>query len=211
MLTRIKENIWKRHTGIILKFTVGENPDISTNDSELTFELINNASELAKFYRKVGRNDLKEYVIKKHIQQGAKFFCAKINGIVVACNAIFSGEISFDSFSFWTLREKRDMNVLFDETSVYSALIVVDPLYRRQHVYSRLAEYILIYYLNSNIKNIVLITGISNAPMLHTSMQLKGRLIGIVETTRILHFMVKRKVWFMDTKEKCWTNNISTK
>lgn len=209
MITQIKENIWKRHIGIILKIDIRDSNDMIILDNEYTFEQCCNSIEIAEFYYTMGNNYLDVNMVNNYIQKDVKFFCVKHSGKIIACNVIFAGEISFRSLSFWTLKEKRNMKVLFDDMSIYSGFVVVDPLYRGRHLYKKLIEYILMYYSKSNVKNLVLITGATNATMLHASMKLKGRVIGIVEIRRILRYIINRKEWYMDYNEVCWSNIIS--
>lgn len=203
----IRDAFYKRHVGLILSCNIKDymafnKNNIPVNHNKYKFQISKDVEQIYNFYQKMGRSSITREKISEWLQDGHHCWLAILDGKVVGGLWIFFGQVTINTLSLRVLSKNK--TIMFDKDTGYRGYVIIDPNYRGQGIYKLLNDYIMhYYYKNESIENILLITGVSNGPVIRTIMNSYGRLVGIVEVRNIMGKVVRKEL-FIDQKEKTW-------
>src|SRR5699024_8021971 len=95
-----------------------------------------------------------------------------------------------------------------NEDTIYACYIIIDQKYRGNNLSKDLLKYVMRYYLKyTNFKNIILITGGSNVPMITITQELGGMIIGISRVVNFIGLKIRNEI-FLNNKLKKWKDAV---
>ncbi|WP_143469643.1 GNAT family N-acetyltransferase [Lentibacillus sediminis] len=196
--------IYKKHLGVIISIPINDK-ELPIVNKEITTVKSDDANKISNFYKRMNRDSVDLNVIKSWLDWGNDCFLVYYNEIIVGGMWVFKNEITLNNTSGRTISSQKTLKINGD--TLYGGNVIIDENYRGNGINQYLLHYVIKYYaVNSDYKNMFIITGASNGAYIRSTMKCNGRLIGIAQVRNILGIK-RRKEIFLDKKEKTWDNS----
>lgn len=196
----IISSIFKTHLGLILELPIMA---LQLENKDFKIMKATNVKEIEKFYRAMNRKSMTEDKIRNWLNKANDCFLI-YNSLNIPIGGLW---IQKDKILLSTTSEKTLSSHKFielNEDTIYACYIIIDQKYRGNNLSKDLLKYVMRYYLKyTNFKNIILITGGSNAPMITITQELGGMIIGISRVVNFIGLKIRNEI-FLNNKLKKW-------
>lgn len=160
---------------------------------------------VSDFYCRTGHSGNTCDKLDTLIASGSKVYVAKLQDKIVAAALMLCGgdTHSLEGFSKYVFITKLNHGISFDENVMYGYNIVVDPSYRKQHIFYNLLTHIIQDLKVGKYSKILMTTGCNNWAMIHT-LGKDFELIGVVRVRVWFRCLLLRDVVSLKTENICW-------
>lgn len=200
----IISSIFKTHLGLILELPIMA---LQLENKDFKIMKATNVKEIEKFYRAMNRKSMTEDKIRNWLNKANDCFLI-YNSLNIPIGGLW---IQKDKILLSTTSEKTLSSHKFielNEDTIYACYIIIDQKYRGNNLSKDLLKYVMRYYLKyTNFKNIILITGGSNAPMITITQELGGMIIGISRVVNFIGLKIRNEI-FLNNKLKKWKDAV---
>lgn len=200
----IISSIFKTHLGLILELPIMA---LQLENKDFKIMKATNVKEIEKFYRAMNRKSMTEDKIRNWLNKANDcFLIYNSSNIPIGGLWIQKDKILLSTTSEKTLSSHKFIEL--NEDTIYACYIIIDQKYRGNNLSKDLLKYVMRYYLKyTNFKNIILITGGSNAPMITITQELGGMIIGISRVVNFIGLKIRNEI-FLNNKLKKWKDAV---